>query len=85
MKFVPYILLTAGLGMVAGFAAQRVLPGRTTVSILAAVPTSVCAAVLGGLVSWYGFQSTVAGFVIGVLLALGLFYLLRNPRQPSAG
>ena len=85
MMLVPYILLIAGLGVIAGLAAQRFLPGRASVGFIQVASIGASAAVVGGLVGWYAFQTTVVGFAVAVLLTLGLVHLLRNPRQASAG
>jgi uncharacterized membrane protein YeaQ/YmgE (transglycosylase-associated protein family) len=85
MTFGVYIVLIGVCGAVAGALAQRLVPGHGAMGPLQALSVGVAAALLGGLVGWYAIHSRIVGFLLAVVVAVGLSYILRDLRRPAAG
>ena len=78
-----YLILIALSGLGVGALAQRFLRGDRPMSISETIPIGIAAALLAGLIGWYAVHSGVVGFLLAVLVTVGLVHVLRKTRQRS--
>lgn len=78
-----YLILIALSGLVVGAVAQRFLRGDRPMSMTETIPIGIAAALLAGLIGWYAVHSGVVGFLLAVLVTVGLVQVLGKTRQQS--
>lgn len=76
MAFGVYIILIALSGLLVAVLAQWFLRGDPPMRRIETVPVGIAAALLAGLIGWYAVHSQVVGFVLAVLVTVGLVHVL---------
>jgi uncharacterized membrane protein YeaQ/YmgE (transglycosylase-associated protein family) len=88
LGFILYLIV---IGLVAGFVARAVLPGRDPMGIGATIVLGIVGSFVGGFLGWALFgkdfdegalqASGVIGSIVGAILALAV-YRMANGRSP---
>jgi len=88
LGFILYLIV---IGLVAGFVARAVLPGRDPMGIGATIVLGIIGSFVGGFLGWAMFgkdfdegalqASGVIGSIVGAILALAV-YRMANGRSP---
>ncbi|MDX6721486.1 MAG: hypothetical protein QOJ63_3740 [Solirubrobacteraceae bacterium] len=79
MSFLVYVLVLALSGLIVGALARLALPGRDPMSIWQTIAVGVGGSLLAGIVSSLLFNRT-AGFLLCLIFAAGIVYLIRRSR-----
>lgn len=79
MDFIVYLLLLCLIGLVVGAFARLALPGRDPMSIWQTIAVGIGGSLLAGIVARLLLNRT-AGFLLSVIFAAGIVYLVRRSR-----
>jgi uncharacterized membrane protein YeaQ/YmgE (transglycosylase-associated protein family) len=88
---VGLILYLVVIGLIAGFIARAVLPGRDPMGLLATMVLGIIGSFVGGFLGWALFgkdlddgafqPASIIGSIVGAILALAV-YRMANGRSP---
>jgi uncharacterized membrane protein YeaQ/YmgE (transglycosylase-associated protein family) len=88
---VGFILYLLVIGLIAGFIARAVLPGRDPMSIVGTIVLGIVGSLVGGFLGWAIFgedldegafqASGIIGSIVGAIIALAV-YRMANGRSP---
>jgi uncharacterized membrane protein YeaQ/YmgE (transglycosylase-associated protein family) len=84
MSVLLYIILLAVSGLIVGALGRLALPGPDPMGIWATIGIGVLASLIAGLVMTAIFGRQAGSFVISVLVATLLVYLVRRSRGQTA-
>lgn len=85
MDIIVYIILLALSGLVIGALGRLLLPGRDPMSIVQTILLGVTASLIAGLIGYYVFdEEEGGGFLLAVVCAVALVYLVRKLRERDA-
>lgn len=76
------LLVLAVSGLVVGAFARLALPGRDPMTLLQTMLTGIAGSFLGGLIGFFVLGQT-GGFLLSVICAAGIVYLVRRSRGGS--
>jgi uncharacterized membrane protein YeaQ/YmgE (transglycosylase-associated protein family) len=79
MSFIAYLIVLCLVGLVVGAFARLALPGKDPMSIWQTIAIGIGGSLLAGLVSAALFNRG-AGFLLSVIFAAGIVYLVRRSR-----
>jgi uncharacterized membrane protein YeaQ/YmgE (transglycosylase-associated protein family) len=79
VSFIGYLIALCLVGLVVGALARLALPGKDPMSIWQTIAIGIGGALLAGLVSAALFNRS-AGFLLSVIFASGIVYLIRRSR-----
>jgi uncharacterized membrane protein YeaQ/YmgE (transglycosylase-associated protein family) len=79
MSFIGYLIVLCLIGLVVGGLARLALPGKDPMSIWQTIAIGVGGSLLAGIVSAALFNRG-AGFLLSVIFASGIVYLIRRSR-----
>jgi uncharacterized membrane protein YeaQ/YmgE (transglycosylase-associated protein family) len=79
MSFIVYLIVLALVGLVVGAFARLALPGKDPMSIWQTIAIGIGGSLLAGIVSAALFDRN-AGFLLSVIFAAGIVYLVRRSR-----
>ena len=77
---ITFLILLAISGLIVGALARLALPGRDPMGILATIGVGIGGSFLAGLVSAAVLGRNAGSFVLSVLFATGIVYLIRRSR-----
>src|SRR3954447_20222533 len=81
---IAYIILLAVLGLVVGGLGRLALPGPDPMSIWATMGIGIAASLIAGLLTYAVTGRNGAPFLVSVIVATGLVYLVRRSRGQTA-
>lgn len=84
MDVLLYIILLAFSGLIVGGLGRLALPGPDPMSIWATIGIGLVASLIGGLIMYAIFGAGAGSFVVSVLIATLLVYLVRRSRGQTA-
>ena len=79
MEFIVYLLILCLIGLVVGAFARLALPGKDPMSIGMTIAIGIGGSLLAGIVARLLFNRG-AGFLLSVIFAAGIVYLVRRSR-----
>lgn len=79
MDFIVYLLVLCLIGLVVGAFARLALPGRDPMSVWQTIAIGIGGSLLAGIVAQLLFNRA-AGFLLSVIFAAGIVYLVRRSR-----
>jgi uncharacterized membrane protein YeaQ/YmgE (transglycosylase-associated protein family) len=79
MSFIGYLIALCLIGLIVGALARLALPGKDPMSIWQTIAIGVGGSLLAGVVSAALFNRA-AGFLLSVICASGIVYLIRRSR-----
>ena len=79
MSFIVYLIVLCLVGLVIGGFARLALPGKDPMSIWQTIAIGIGGSLLAGIVSEALFNRS-AGFLLSVIFASGIVYLIRRSR-----
>lgn len=79
MDLVVYLIALVVIGLVVGAFARLALPGRDPMSVWQTIGVGIGGSLLAGIVARTVFDAT-AGFLLSVVFAAGIVYLIRRSR-----
>jgi uncharacterized membrane protein YeaQ/YmgE (transglycosylase-associated protein family) len=79
MSFIGYLIVLCLIGLIVGALARLALPGKDPMSIWQTIAIGVGGSLLAGIVSAALFNRG-AGFLLSVVFASGIVYLVRRSR-----
>jgi uncharacterized membrane protein YeaQ/YmgE (transglycosylase-associated protein family) len=86
MSLILYLILAALSGLVIGALARFVLPGRDPMTIPQTILVGIGGTVLAALVAYYVLDSDRGpGFLLSLLFAVLIVYIVRKVRKRRAG
>ena len=77
---ITFLIIVAVSGLIVGALARLALPGPDPMGILATIGIGVAGSFLAGLVSALVIGRNAGSFVLSVLFATGIVYLIRRSR-----
>lgn len=80
MEFIAYLLILCLIGLVVGAFARLALPGKDPMSIWMTIAIGIGGSLLAGFVGRALFDSDAPGFLLSVVFAAGIVYLVRRSR-----
>ncbi len=81
-----YIVLVALSGLVVGALARLALPGRDPMSLFATMLVGIAGSLVAGLIAYYAFDHQEGpGFVLSLLCAIAIVYVIRRVRERNDG
>jgi uncharacterized membrane protein YeaQ/YmgE (transglycosylase-associated protein family) len=80
MDLIAFIIVLCLIGLVVGAFARLALPGRDPMSIWQTMGVGIGGSLLAGLVGRLLFDSDGPGFLMSVIFAAGIVYLIRRSR-----
>jgi uncharacterized membrane protein YeaQ/YmgE (transglycosylase-associated protein family) len=86
-SLVVFIIVLAVIGLIVGAVARVLVPGPTSMSVLATIGAGIAGAFIGGFIGRLLFGPNLTNgwsFVLSVLAAIGVVWLV-NGRQRSSG
>lgn len=78
-----YLIALVLTGFIIGALARLALPGKDPMSFLGTTAVGIGGNFLGGLVTWAIFGRNYAGFLVSLLFAMAIVYLVRRSRGGS--
>lgn len=84
MGLLLFIILLAFSGLVVGALGRLALPGPDPMSIWATIGIGLVASLIAGLVMTAIIGRNAGSFIVSVLVATGLVYLVRRSRGQTA-
>lgn len=91
MDVILYLIAVAFTGLIVGALARLLLPGRDPMSILQTIMVGIAGGLAAGLFAHYVLDRDGAGFLLSLLFAVLVVYIVRKVRQravterPGAG
>jgi uncharacterized membrane protein YeaQ/YmgE (transglycosylase-associated protein family) len=80
-----YIILIAISGLIVGALARLLLPGRDPMSLFETMLVGIGGSLIAGLIAYYVFDHKEgAGFILSLLCAIGIVYVIRRVRERNA-
>lgn len=79
MSLIVYLLVLCLIGLVVGAFARLALPGRDPMSFWQTIAVGIGGSLAAGIVAKLLFNRT-AGFLLSVIFAAGIVYLIRRSR-----
>ena len=80
MSLIVYLLVLCLIGLVVGAFARLALPGRDPMSVWQTIGVGVGGSLLAGIVARVLLHQNGAGFLLSVVFAAGIVYLIRRSR-----
>lgn len=80
MSTIGYIIGVILSGLIVGALARLALPGRDPMSLVQTMLVGIAGSILGGLVAVAIFGAATGGFLLSLLFAVGIVYLVRRSR-----
>lgn len=83
VSLIVYLLALVVSGFIVGGLARLALPGPDPMSFLQTTGVGVGGSLLAGIVTYLIFGQDYAGFILSLLFAMGIVYLIRRSRGGS--
>jgi uncharacterized membrane protein YeaQ/YmgE (transglycosylase-associated protein family) len=84
MSVILYLILLAVIGLLVGALARLLLPGRDPMGILATMSVGIAGSFIAGLIVWaISGEPKGGGFLLSLLVSVGLVYAIRRARGGS--
>jgi uncharacterized membrane protein YeaQ/YmgE (transglycosylase-associated protein family) len=83
MGLILYLILLAIGGLIVGALARLALPGPDPMGIGQTIVVGLAGSFLAGIVTWLLFGRGYGGFILSVLFATAIVYLIRRSRGGS--
>jgi uncharacterized membrane protein YeaQ/YmgE (transglycosylase-associated protein family) len=84
MGLILYLILLAVWGLIIGGLARLALPGPDPMGLGTTTLIGIAASLIAGLIMWAVFgDATGGGFIVSLLVAVGIVYLIRRSRGQS--
>jgi uncharacterized membrane protein YeaQ/YmgE (transglycosylase-associated protein family) len=80
MDLIVYLLVLCVIGLLVGAFARLALPGRDPMSIWQTIAVGVGGSLLAGIFARVVLERDGAGFLLSVIFASGIVYLIRRSR-----
>jgi uncharacterized membrane protein YeaQ/YmgE (transglycosylase-associated protein family) len=80
---ITYLILSAIIGLMVGALARLALPGRDPMGLFATMLVGLAGSLAASLVYSALFQRDGGGFLLSVVFATGIVYLIRRSRGGS--
>jgi uncharacterized membrane protein YeaQ/YmgE (transglycosylase-associated protein family) len=80
VDLIVYLLVLCLVGLVVGAFARLALPGRDPMRIWQTIAIGIGGSLLAGIVARVVFERDGAGFLMSVIFAAGIVYLVRRSR-----
>ena len=82
MSIVLYLILLAISGLIVGGLARLLLPGRDPMGVGATMALGIAGSFIAGLIVWaISGEPRSGGFLLSVLVSVGLVYAVRRSRR----
>ena len=82
MSIIAYLVALAFTGLIVGALARLLLPGRDPMSILQTILLGITGSFIAGLLVWaVTGERHGAGFLLSILVSVGLVYLVRRSKR----
>jgi uncharacterized membrane protein YeaQ/YmgE (transglycosylase-associated protein family) len=78
---VLYILGLILMGLLVGALARLLIPGRDPMTIPETILVGIGGSLVAGLIAWFLFDHSGAGFLLSLLCAMVLVYIVRKVRE----
>lgn len=78
-----YLIVLVLSGFIIGALARLALPGPDPMGFLQTTGVGIAGSLLAGVVTYLAFGRSYAGFLLSVLFAMGIVYLIRRSRGGS--
>jgi len=79
LSFIGYLIVLCLIGLIVGALARLALPGKDPMSVWQTIAIGIGGSLLAGIVSAALFNRS-AGFLLSVIFASGIVYLIRRSR-----
>jgi uncharacterized membrane protein YeaQ/YmgE (transglycosylase-associated protein family) len=80
MSLIVYLVVLCLIGLVVGAFARLALPGRDPMSVWQTIAVGIGGSLLAGIVARVVLHRNGAGFLLSVIFASGIVYLIRRSR-----
>ena len=80
MELIVYLIVLAISGLIVGALGRLALPGPDPMGIGMTILVGIGGSLLAGIVTSLIFGRNVAGFILSVLFATGIVYVIRRSR-----